>query len=64
MRKKGRIDKSETFDDFLASDGLLAETEDAALKHDHRRPDKVGDGGRENHQVSDGGPNENKPTPA
>ena len=32
MRKKGRIDKSETFDDFLASDGLLAETEDAALK--------------------------------
>lgn len=33
MRKrKGRIDRSETFDDFLKGDGLLAETEDAALK--------------------------------
>lgn len=30
--KKGRIDRSETFDQFLARDGLLAETEDAALK--------------------------------
>jgi DNA-binding Xre family transcriptional regulator len=30
--KKGRIDRSETFDDFLAKDGLLAETEDAAIK--------------------------------
>ncbi len=32
MRKKGKIDRTETLDDFLASDGLLAETEDAALK--------------------------------
>lgn len=32
MTKKGRIDRSETFDEFLAKDGLLAETEDAALK--------------------------------
>ena len=34
MRKKekGYIDRSETFDEFLAKDGLLAETEDAALK--------------------------------
>jgi antitoxin HicB len=31
-RKKGYIDRSETFDEFLAKDGLLAETEDAALK--------------------------------
>ncbi len=31
-KKKGRIDRSETFDDFLAKDGLLAETEDAAIK--------------------------------
>ena len=31
-RKKGRIDRSETFDEFLAKDGILAETEDAALK--------------------------------
>jgi antitoxin HicB len=31
-RKKGSIDRSETFDDFLAKDGLLAETEDAAIK--------------------------------
>lgn len=31
-RKKGRIDRSETFDEFLEKDGLLAETEDAALK--------------------------------
>jgi hypothetical protein len=31
-KKKGRIDRSETFDDFLAKDGLLAETEDAAVK--------------------------------
>jgi antitoxin HicB len=30
--KKGRIDRSETFDEFLASDGLLAEAEDAAVK--------------------------------
>jgi DNA-binding Xre family transcriptional regulator len=30
--KKGSIDRSETFDEFLAKDGLLAETEDAALK--------------------------------
>jgi hypothetical protein len=30
--KRGYIDRSETFDQFLAKDGLLAETEDAALK--------------------------------
>lgn len=30
--KRGYIDRSETFDEFLAKDGLLAETEDAALK--------------------------------
>src|SRR5437588_12585939 len=29
---KGYVDRSETFDEFLAKDGLLAETEDAALK--------------------------------
>jgi antitoxin HicB len=32
MKRKGRIDRSETFDEFLAKQGLLAETEDAALK--------------------------------
>lgn len=31
-RRKGHIDRSETFDEFLAKDGLLAETEEAALK--------------------------------
>jgi len=33
-RKAGRgfIDRSETFDDFLAKEGLLAEAEDAAVK--------------------------------
>lgn len=31
-KKKGYIDRSETFDEFLAKDGLLGETEDAALK--------------------------------
>lgn len=31
-KKKGRIDRSESFDEFLARDGLLAETEDAAIK--------------------------------
>jgi DNA-binding phage protein len=31
-KKKGIIDRSESFDEFLAKDGLLAETEDAALK--------------------------------
>lgn len=31
-RSKGRIDRSETFDAFLAKDGILAETEDAAIK--------------------------------
>ena len=30
--KNGYVDRSETFDEFLAKDGLLAETEDAALK--------------------------------
>ena len=29
---KGRIDRSETFDEFLAKDGILAETEDAAIR--------------------------------
>ncbi len=31
-RKKGHIDRTETFDEFLAGQGLLAETEEAALK--------------------------------
>lgn len=30
--KKGYIDRSESFDEFLASDGLLEETEELALK--------------------------------
>jgi len=30
--RKGSIDRSETFDEFLAKEGLLAETEDAAIK--------------------------------
>ena len=32
VKKKGTIDRSESFDEFLAADGLLAETEDAAVK--------------------------------
>jgi hypothetical protein len=32
IKKKGYVDRSETFDDFLEKDGLLAETEDAAIK--------------------------------
>jgi antitoxin HicB len=31
-KRKGHIDRSETFDEFLDKDGLLAETEDAAIK--------------------------------
>jgi DNA-directed RNA polymerase beta subunit len=31
-RKKGYIDRGETFDDFLANDGILGDTEDAAIK--------------------------------
>lgn len=31
-KKRGYIDRSETFDQFLEKDGLLGETEDAALK--------------------------------
>jgi hypothetical protein len=31
-KKKGKIDRSETFDEFLAKDGILAEAEDAAIK--------------------------------
>ncbi len=31
-KSKGHIDRSESFDEFLAKDGLLAETESAALK--------------------------------
>jgi antitoxin HicB len=30
--KKGTVDRSESFDEFLARDGILAETEDAAIK--------------------------------
>jgi transcriptional regulator GlxA family with amidase domain len=30
--RRGSIDRSGTFDDFLAKEGLLAETEDAAIK--------------------------------
>ena len=30
--KTGSIDRSESFDEFLAGEGLLAETEDAAIK--------------------------------
>jgi hypothetical protein len=29
---KGQVDHTETFDEFLAGDGILAETEDAAIK--------------------------------
>jgi antitoxin HicB len=32
VKKKGTVDRSESFDEFLAKDGLLAETEDAAVK--------------------------------
>ena len=32
LKGKGHIDRSETFDEFLAKDGILAETEDAAIK--------------------------------
>ena len=31
-RSKGTVDRSETLDEFLAKDGILAETEDAAIK--------------------------------
>jgi DNA-binding phage protein len=31
-KKKGSIDRSESFDDFLAAEGLLAQAEDAAVK--------------------------------
>jgi DNA-binding phage protein len=31
-KKEGRVDRSESFDEFLASKGLLAETEDMAIK--------------------------------
>jgi hypothetical protein len=31
-KKKGAIDRSETFDEFLAGEGLLADAEDTAIK--------------------------------
>ena len=31
-KRNKHIDRSETFDEFLAKDGILAETEDAAIK--------------------------------
>ena len=31
-RRKGYVDRSETYDDFLAKDGLLADAEKVALK--------------------------------
>lgn len=31
-KSKGSIDRSETFDEFLAKEGLLAEAEDTAIK--------------------------------
>ena len=45
-RKKGRIDQSETFDEFLAAEGILAETEEGCAKAGHRRPDQGGDARR------------------
>ena len=30
--RKARVDRSKSFDEFLEKDGLLAETEDAAIK--------------------------------
>jgi antitoxin HicB len=32
MKKKVKVDRSESFDEFLSKDGLLADTEDMALK--------------------------------
>lgn len=32
QKRKGSIDRRESFDEFLEKDGLLARTEDAALK--------------------------------
>lgn len=31
-KSRGSLDRSETFDEFLAKDGILAEAEDAAIK--------------------------------
>jgi hypothetical protein len=31
-KRKGSIDRNETFDEFLAKEDLLTETEDAAIK--------------------------------
>ena len=31
-KRKASIDRNESFDEFLAQEGLLAETEDAAIK--------------------------------
>lgn len=31
-KKRGYVDRSETFDEFLDKEGLLSETEDAAVK--------------------------------
>ena len=31
-KKRGSVDRCETFDEFLAKDGLRAETEEAAIK--------------------------------
>lgn len=31
-KKRGAVDRSESFDEFLASEGLLADTEDTAIK--------------------------------
>ena len=42
-KKQGSIDRSESFDEFLGKDGLLAETEDAAIKEIIARPDHGGD---------------------
>ncbi len=59
QKRKGHIDRSETFDEFLAKDGILAETEDAA--GDHRRSDQGGDGQAGPEQDRDGGADENQP---
>ena len=32
QKKNGTVDRSESFDEFLARDGLLAETEESAIK--------------------------------
>jgi len=63
-KRRGSIDHSETFDEFLVSEGLLANTEDAAIKQIIVDQIKVAMQKQASEQIRNGRPNADKPPSA